>query len=64
MSRIMISLNSQCAANFLALLNLLKGKVKAVVNPQLIPKHKHSQHTVWNILLYPSLTEPPSIKIK
>ncbi len=32
---------NQCATNFLALLNLLKGKVWAVVNPQLIPKHKH-----------------------
>jgi hypothetical protein len=37
---IMVHLSS-CAANFLALLNLLKRKVQDVVNPQLIPKHKH-----------------------
>jgi hypothetical protein len=43
---------------------LAKGKsLGRIVNPQLIPMHKHSQHTVWNILLYPSLTELPSIEI-
>jgi len=44
---------------------LAKGK-SLVVNPQLNPKYKHKQHTVWiiSILLYPSLTELPSIEIK
>ena len=47
----------------LALLNLLKGKVWAVVNPQLIPKHKHCNTLCGMFLLYPSLTELPSIEI-
>ncbi len=35
-----------CAANFLALLNLLKGKVQAVVKPQLIPSTSTATHCV------------------
>ncbi len=53
-----------CAANFLALLNLLKGKVWAVVNPQLIPSTSTSNTLCGMFQLYPSLTELPSIEIK
>ncbi len=35
---------------------------KVVVNPQLIPKHKHRNTLYGRLLLYPSLTELPSIK--
>jgi hypothetical protein len=37
---------------------------RAVVNPQLIPKHKHCNTLCGIFLLYPSLTELPSIEIK
>jgi hypothetical protein len=41
-----------------------REKVYAVVNPQLIPKHKHRNTLCGMFLLYPSLTELPSIEIK
>ncbi len=41
-----------------------REKVKAVVNPQLIPKHKHCNTLCGKFLLYPSLTELPSLEIK
>ncbi len=41
-----------------------REKVKAVVNPQLIPKHKHRNKLCGRILLYSSLTELPSLEIK
>ena len=48
---------------FLALLNLLKeslGRSKPATNP----KHKHRNTLCGMFLLYPSLTELPSIEIK
>ncbi len=52
-----------CAADF-SLLNLPKGKSLGRSKPQLIPKHKHCNTLCGKFLLYPSLTELPSIEIK
>ncbi len=41
-----------------------REKVQAVVNPQLIPMHKHYNTLCGRLLLYPSLTELPSIETK
>jgi hypothetical protein len=55
--------NRRCAADF-SLLNLPKGKSLGRSKPALIPKHKHCNTLCGRLLLYPSLTELPSIEIK
>ncbi len=58
-----IFLMHKCAADF-TLLNLPKGKSLGRSKPELIPKHKHCNTLCGRLLLYPSLTELPSIEIK
>ncbi len=52
-----------CAADF-SLLNLPKGKSLGRSKPATSSYAQAPQHTVWEILLYPSLTELPSLEIK
>ena len=52
-----------CAADF-SLLNLPKGKSLGRSKPATSSYAQALQHTVWEILLYPSLTELPSLEIK
>jgi hypothetical protein len=56
---------NNCAADF-SLLNLPKGKSLGRSKPAttVIPKHKHCNTLCGIFLLYPSLTELPSIEIK
>jgi hypothetical protein len=52
-----------CAADF-SLLNLPKGKSLGRSKPATSSYAQAPQHTVWEFLLYPSLTELPSLEIK
>jgi hypothetical protein len=52
-----------CAANF-SFAQLAKRKSLGRSKPQLIPRHKHCNTLCGIFLLYPSLTELPSIEIK
>jgi hypothetical protein len=55
-------MDTSCAANF-SFAQLAKRKSLGRSKSQLIPKHKHCNTLSGMFLLYPSLTELPSIEI-